>query len=94
MFDVNGFIMKTLNGMVGKYPDFQVREYALNWYEKGKLTEDDLATIDTMIEEQKVKVEALEEIVEEEPEVIELADESIHPEEDVIDFPEDEESTE
>jgi hypothetical protein len=50
MFDINGFIMKTLKGMIGEYPDFQVREYALNWHGKGKLTEEDLEMIDAMIE--------------------------------------------
>ena len=46
--------MKTLKGMIGNYPDFQVMEYALNWYSKGKLTEEDLAEIETMIEAQYI----------------------------------------
>lgn len=46
MFDLNKFVMETLWGMVGNYPEFQVREYALNWYGKGKLTEEDLATVE------------------------------------------------
>lgn len=46
MFSLHDFIMKTLYGMVGRYPDFQVREYALNWYGKGKLNEEDLATVE------------------------------------------------
>lgn len=50
VFNITDFIMKTLIGMVGKYPDFQVREYALNWHGKGKLTEDNLSAIDTIIE--------------------------------------------
>lgn len=45
MFDVAEFIMDTLKGMAGNYPDFQVKEYALNWYGNGKLTEEDLATV-------------------------------------------------
>ena len=49
--------MKTLRGMIGNYPDFQVREYALNWYAKGTLTEDDLATVETLIEAQYVETE-------------------------------------
>ena len=40
--------------MIGKYPDFQIREYALNWYSKGKLTEEDLAEIETLIEAQYI----------------------------------------
>ena len=46
MFSIRDFIMNTIHGMVGRYPDFQVREYALNWYAKGKLTEADLATVE------------------------------------------------
>jgi len=49
MFSVHDFIMETLHGMVGHYPDFQVREYALNWYGKGKLNEDDLAIVETWL---------------------------------------------
>ena len=47
MFDLNKFVMDTLRGMVGNYPEFQVREYALNWYAKGTLTEEDLATVES-----------------------------------------------
>ena len=46
MFSIHDFIMTTIHGMVGRYPDFQVREYALNWYGKGKLNEIDLAQIE------------------------------------------------
>jgi len=46
MFQINTFIMNTLQGMVGNYPEFQVREYALNWYAKGKLTEENLDTVE------------------------------------------------
>lgn len=49
MFKINEFVMKTLRGMVGHYPDFQVREYALNWYAKGVLNEGDLATIEEIL---------------------------------------------
>ena len=49
MFKIKEFVMKTLKGMIGNYPDFQVREYALNWYTKGVLTEEDLATIDNIL---------------------------------------------
>ena len=46
MFSIHDFIMQTIHGMANRYPDFQVREYALNWYAKGKLTEADLATVE------------------------------------------------
>ena len=50
MFNIHDYIMKTLRGMVGNYPDFQIMEYALNWYEKGKLTEADLAEVESWFE--------------------------------------------
>ena len=56
MFSLNDFIMKTLNGMIGNYPDFQVREYASNWYSKGVLTEDNLAEVDVLIENQYIEL--------------------------------------
>lgn len=56
MFSLNGFIMKTIKGMIGTYPDFQVREYSANWYSKGTLTEDNLAEIDVLIENQYIEL--------------------------------------
>lgn len=47
MFNLHDYVMKTLKGMVGNYPEFQVREYALNWYSKGVLTEADLAEVES-----------------------------------------------
>ena len=65
MFKINAFIMKTLRGMVGNYPDFQVREYALDWYRNGKLTEEDVTvTVENWIEAQ-YPTEELPEITEE-----------------------------
>lgn len=49
MFNITDFIMSTLKGMLGHYPDFQIREYALNWYAKGKLTEEDLMKVELML---------------------------------------------
>lgn len=57
MFSITDFIMKTLNGMIGRYPDFQVREYALNWYSKGKLTEEHLLEVETALEAQYIVAE-------------------------------------
>lgn len=78
MFSLNNFIMKTLKGMIGNYPDFQVMEYALNWYSKGKLTEEDLAEIETMIEAQYIVPEPpVEEPIEDVPtEETEIEDET------------------
>ena len=60
MFSIHDYIMKTLRGMVGHYPDFQIMEYALNWYEKGKLTEDDLAEVESWFEPEEIPVEFYE----------------------------------
>lgn len=49
MFNITAFIMETLKGMAGNYPDFQIREYALNWYAKGKLTEVELAELESFL---------------------------------------------
>ena len=61
MFSLHDFIMKTLKGMVGQYPDFQVMEFALNWYAKGKLTEDDLAEVEEWFEPEDPVEEPIEE---------------------------------
>lgn len=67
MFKIKEFVMKTLKGMIGNYPDFQVREYALNWYAKGILTEEDLAELDELLtpvtEEVLVGADTIEEVV-------------------------------
>lgn len=60
MFDEREFIMKVIKGMVGNYPDFQVGEYALDWYKNKKLTKDDLAEINEKIDEQYVTEEVTE----------------------------------
>jgi len=68
MFNLTIFIMDTLKDMKESYPDFQIKEYALNWYAKGKLTEEDLAELEeylTPIE----KVIAESEVTEEIPEI-------------------------
>ena len=67
MFDIRKFIMNTLHGMHGNYPDFQIREYALNWYAKGKLTEEDLAEIEMLLNPivEEVPTEELTEEVQE-----------------------------
>lgn len=66
MFNIRDFIMDTLKGMKGNYPDFQIREYALNWYSKGKLNEEDLAEIEVFLNPPIVDEEIIEEIQTEE----------------------------
>lgn len=56
MFNLTTFIMDTLKGMKGNYPDFQIKEYALNWYGKGKLTEENLAELEEYLAPEEVKL--------------------------------------
>lgn len=67
MFSLHDFIMKTLKGMVGQYPDFQVMEFALNWYAKGKLKEDDLAEVEEWFAPEEEETEPTEEETAAEP---------------------------
>lgn len=54
MFDLRKFVMDTIAGMIGKEPEYKVRQYALGWLEKDVLTEEDLATVEEHIVEQTV----------------------------------------
>ena len=40
------FVKKTIFKMIDNVPEWQVREYALGWYAKGILTEEDLEEIE------------------------------------------------
>lgn len=55
MFSLHDFIMNTLKGMVGNYPQFQVQEFALNWYANGKLNEEDLETVESWFTVEETK---------------------------------------
>ena len=52
MFSLRDFIKNGLLDAVGKMADYQVILNAAGWMEKGVLTEDDLAEIQTRIEAQ------------------------------------------
>ncbi len=52
MFSLGDFIKKGLLNAVGKMADYQVILNAAGWLEKGVLTEDDLAEIQTVIDAQ------------------------------------------
>ena len=49
MFSLSEFVKRGLLSAVGKMADYQVILNATGWYEKGVLSEDDLAEIDTRI---------------------------------------------
>ena len=52
MFSLREFVKSGLLKAVGKMADYQIILNAAGWLEKGVLTEDDLAEIQTAIEEQ------------------------------------------
>jgi len=54
MFSLRGFIKKGLLDAVGKMSDYQVILNSAGWMDKGVLTEEDLAEINTAIEQQYV----------------------------------------
>ena len=56
-FTLNGFIKRGLMTAVGKMADYQIILNAAGWLEKGVLTEDDLADIQTAIDAQYVVTE-------------------------------------
>ena len=46
MFNLRNFVFKTLETIKNKLDEYQVRSYALSWYSKAVLTDEDMATID------------------------------------------------
>ena len=54
MFDLRTFIKTGLMDAVGKLADYQVILNAAGWHEKGVLTTEDLADIQTAIAEQYI----------------------------------------
>lgn len=52
MFSFREFLKKGFLDAVGKLADYQIRLNAFGYYDKGVLTEEDLAEIDAAIEKQ------------------------------------------
>lgn len=46
MFNLHDFVLRTLSTMRNRLDEYQVGAYALSWYSKSVLTDEDLATID------------------------------------------------
>ena len=70
MFSLREFIKRGLINAIGKMPDYYVIMNATGWYEKGVLTENDLAEINeklTPVEEENAE-NVVEQGVEETPE--------------------------
>lgn len=47
MFNLHDFVIKTLSTMKSRLDEYQVRTYALSWYSKSVLTDDDMLTIES-----------------------------------------------
>lgn len=58
MFNLATFIKGGLIAAVGKMADYQIILNAAGWFEKGVLTETDLAEIQAAIDEKNAKTEA------------------------------------
>ena len=58
MFNLGSFIKGGLIAAVGKMADYQIILNAAGWFEKGVLTESDLAEIQTAIDEKNARIEA------------------------------------
>lgn len=53
-------MQKTVLGMIGNEPDYKVMQYALGWYDRGTLTDDDLTEIYAKIELKNTPTEDVE----------------------------------
>ena len=58
MFNLGKFIKNGFIAAVGKMADYQIILNAAGWFEKGVLTETDLAEIQTAIDEKNARLEA------------------------------------
>lgn len=47
MFNLHDFVIRTLSKMKNRLDEYQVRAYALTWYSKSVLTDEDMNTIDS-----------------------------------------------
>ena len=47
MFNLHDFVIRTLSTMKNRLDEYQVRAYALSWYSKSVLTDEDMLTIDS-----------------------------------------------
>lgn len=70
MFNLGTFIKNGFISAVGKMADYQIILNAAGWFEKGVLTEMDLAEIQAEIDEKNARIEAEESVVESENEDI------------------------
>lgn len=61
MFNLHDFVIRTLSTMKNRLDEYQVRAYALSWYSKSVLTDEDMNTIDSWYATEEVTEEQTEE---------------------------------
>lgn len=62
MFNLNKFVMTTLDKMHKSNEDeYRVRMYALTWYQKSVLTDEDMVTIDSWFADEEEPTEEITE---------------------------------
>ena len=82
-FSLHDFLMNGFRAAIGQMPDYKVYVNTVGWFEKGVLTEEDLAEVQELIDKKNAPVEEPsfeEEIPVEEPEVIEQTEEPLEEE--------------
>ena len=57
MFNLHNFVIRTLSKMKNRLDEYQVRAYALTWYSKSVLTDEDMNTIDSWYSAEEVKTD-------------------------------------
>ena len=68
MFSLRDFIKRGFLSAIGRMADYQIILNAVGWYEKGVLSDEDLAEIQTAIDAQYIQHEEItEEVVEDLP---------------------------
>ena len=77
MFNLGSFIKGGLVAAVGKMADYQIILNAAGWFEKGVLTESDLAEIQAAIDEKNAQLEAERIAAEEAAKAAESTEEAI-----------------
>ena len=75
MFNLASFIKNGFIAAVGKMADYQIILNAAGWFEKGVLSESDLAEIQTVIDDKNARIEAERLAVEETADI--SADETV-----------------
>lgn len=57
MFNLHDFVLRTLETARNNLNEYQVRAYALSWYSKSVLTDEDMLTIDSWYSAEETETE-------------------------------------